>query len=1096
MHRAAWVPLSLAVLVASAPRPLAADELSNHAFRLQYDEAGIRSLRRTNDIHDTDYVAQNGRLGRLMIRYRTTPNGDWRDLRDMLLRRVGNAASSIEYVLGTLSPPLASRASPSAERGVGGLRGLNDGLLPAISSPGGRGSGRGGGPGGPPPGQVPLFTWTQEANEPGAGGPGVAGRVRWVQYTFPVEEEVSRTEVFWVDPPRGWRLLYASGGAWQPVAARGDYGTAPGEFTTLEFEPVRTMALRIEVTMPDAGSVSLAEWRVGPDPVLLPPSDLAVTQTFDLEGDGLEWTITLTNPTDRAAEISDLAVPLAFAERAGARGDIYTKKLIRHALVAGHGSWVYWQRSNGEGPYLVMTPMGATKFEYFDSSGGSGGGPGAFTPYVHAAGAQRAALAAGGNWRLPTSSLTLGPKGSPGASVTYTFRFQWVNDFAGVREALVGAGKIDTAIVPGMVIPTDLPATIGLRTRQPIGAVEPEYPGSTTIERLQRKEDGTSVYSVRFSRLGENLLTVRYGDGLWATLEFFVTEPLETVIHKRAAFLVSHHQHTDPGKWYAGVFSDWDQKNEILRSPEDRDGLSAWLTDANDDAGNARPAFLASKNVFFPNQKEIESLELYISRYLWGGMQMTGSEKYPYAIYGIPNFKANRASPDEGRNGRAHVWRIYDYPHIVMLYYRMYQIAKFYPDRIKHLDAPRYLERAYQTAVAYWTVPLEVEKWSADSVGTMNEAFIPELIEALEEEGRRDWADTLRRFWEGKVDRFVNRTPNLYGSEFAFDSTGFESTGAFAKYAMERVAAPGAGAPRKPASEEFRRRVSYDAARKFMDFQLLLNMVDRGWLETTYYQLGSDYRGNMTYLLSYMSQLGGWSILDYALHFARAPTDYLRLGYASSLTSWALVNTGTDESGYGYWFPSRNNDGATGGGFMPEALGRAWIGKTMARGAWYYSAEEDVGYVGALRTHATIVATDPTFGEIAYGGILTREGHAVRVIPRDGLRVRFHVVRNDQRLHVTLDRDGFAKEAPVIVRDDLSRIEFTLENRAGGAHRTGLTVAGLPPGRYDVVVDGKPVRTVDGRTTDQKLLLPVGSAPTAQVSITRRPGQSGPRRTQ
>ena len=220
------------------------------------------------------------------------------------------------------------------------------------------------------------------------------------------------------------------------------------------------------------------------------------------------------------------------------------------------------------------------------------------------------------------------------------------------------------------------------------------------------------------------------------SLEFFVTEPLETVIQKRAAFLVSHHQHTDPSKWYVGVYSDWDQKNEILRGPEDRDSLSAWLTDANDDAGNARPAFIASKNVFFPNQAEIESLELYISKYLWGGMQMTEQEKYPYAIYGIQNWKANRASPDEGRNGQAHVWRIYDYPHIVHLYYRMYQIAKFYPREVKHLDAAGYLERAYRTAVAYWTMPLQVEKWSADAVGTMNEAFIPELIEALEDEGR------------------------------------------------------------------------------------------------------------------------------------------------------------------------------------------------------------------------------------------------------------------------------------------------------------------------------------------------------------------------
>ena len=107
-----------------------------------------------------------------------------------------------------------------------------------------------------------------------------------------------------------------------------------------------------------------------------------------------------------------------------------------------------------------------------------------------------------------------------------------------------------------------------------------------------------------------------------------------------------------------------------------------------------------SKNVFMPDRAEIASLETYIEKYLWGGMQMTDREKYPYAIYGIPNFKANRASADEGRNGQAHVWRIYDYPHIVMLYFRMYQIAKFYPAKVKYLDAGGYLERAFRTAIA------------------------------------------------------------------------------------------------------------------------------------------------------------------------------------------------------------------------------------------------------------------------------------------------------------------------------------------------------------------------------------------------------------
>jgi hypothetical protein len=457
-------------------------------------------------------------------------------------------------------------------------------------------------------------------------------------------------------------------------------------------------------------------------------------------------------------------------------------------------------------------------------------------------------------------------------------------------------------------------------------------------------------------------------------------------------------------------------------------------------------------------------------------MQMTEAEKYPYAIYGIPNFKENRESADPGRNGRAHVWRIYDYPHIVMLYFRMYHIAKFYPELVKHLDAPTYLERAYRTAVAYWTVPLEVEGWSADSVPTMNEAFIPELIDTLEAEGKREWAANLRKFWEGKVRRFVIDPPNLFGSEFAFDSTGFESTGAFASYALRTG----------PAS--FRESLPPAKAQEFMDFQLRLNIGDRGWIEPTFYQLGSDYRGGLSYLLSYMSQMGGGSILDYGLNFAEEPADYLRLGYASTLSSWALVNSGTAASGYGHWFPSKNNDGAAGGGFMPEPFGRTWIGKSIPRGAWHYSAEADVGFAGVLRHHATVITRDPVFGDFAYGAVLTKTAGAVSVIPRDGLRVRLRVVRGglqSQRLHLEFDRDGFAAEQPVVVADDLGRIAFTLENRSAAAHSTTLTISGLPAGEFRVTLDGKQVATVQGGPQGSRVALPVGTAASAAVVISR-----------
>jgi hypothetical protein len=340
--------LVAALCLAACPARTAADDLSNRAFQLKYDASGITSLKRTGDVADTDYIAANGALGRLIVRYRTSAHGDWKELRDLLARPRGANPSEIAYVLGTLQPSMASRASGSAVQGVAGIRGLNDGLVPRVASAGGRG----GGAGTPAPAvDIPIFTWTPSR-----------GAIQWVQYTFPAEETIGRVEVFWTVAPESWRLLYQDGSQWKPVTAAGPYGRQTNAFSTVEFAPVKTMALRVEVTMTPDATPALAEWRVGPEPALAPAADLSVVETFRLlppaatsqsprtntdqhssdQGDVLEWTIVLTNETDRPVEVGDLAVPFTFAERAGARGDIYTKKLLRHSLVAGHGSWIYW----------------------------------------------------------------------------------------------------------------------------------------------------------------------------------------------------------------------------------------------------------------------------------------------------------------------------------------------------------------------------------------------------------------------------------------------------------------------------------------------------------------------------------------------------------------------------------------------------------------------------------------------------------------------------------------------------------------------------------------------------------------------------------
>ena len=130
----------LVASIAGLATPAAAQELSNDAFRIRYDATGIISLRRTADVADTDYIAAGGALGPLVVRYRTSAHGDWKELRDLVPD--GATPQEIRYMLARTGASLAARASGSAVQGVAGIRGLNDGLVPRPAT-GGRGGGAG-----------------------------------------------------------------------------------------------------------------------------------------------------------------------------------------------------------------------------------------------------------------------------------------------------------------------------------------------------------------------------------------------------------------------------------------------------------------------------------------------------------------------------------------------------------------------------------------------------------------------------------------------------------------------------------------------------------------------------------------------------------------------------------------------------------------------------------------------------------------------------------------------------------------------------------------------------------------------------------------
>ena len=95
------------------------------------------------------------------------------------------------------------------------------------------------------------------------------GTTEWLGYEFPQESTVQSATVYWYDDgpwggcrvPQSWRILYQDAqGQWQPVSGADGYPTDKGTACTVNFDPVKTSALRLEVTLPADNSAGLFEW--------------------------------------------------------------------------------------------------------------------------------------------------------------------------------------------------------------------------------------------------------------------------------------------------------------------------------------------------------------------------------------------------------------------------------------------------------------------------------------------------------------------------------------------------------------------------------------------------------------------------------------------------------------------------------------------------------------------------------------------------------------------------------------------------------------------------------------------------------------------
>lgn len=770
--------------------------------------------------------------------------------------------------------------------------------------------------------------------------------------------------------------------------------------------------------------------------------------------DVLVWSNTVLNTGSQALEFMDVGFPLLFnGYWAADQTTIYEKGVGRHSHTALDGSYIYYQRPNGEGPYLLMTPGNGTSLE-FKNKARYGEGPfaevdpkweGVVEYYANSKNVQPARVNQAVSYLPATSSVI-----PAGGNKTFSFQFRWPKDYQGLRDALYASGGLDTVSLPGMTIPTDSKATLSLRANGGIQSVVGETGKNIQIV-SQGSKNGYNIYQVTLPTIGPNKITVTYGGGRKkSVLQYSAIRPVEQLISQRASFVVNNHQ-AKTTRGYNGAYLQYDMsaKKQIAWDGYTGGGWKQWMAGGSDDLGHGPATFLSEKQTIKPVQAEIASVDYYITNFLFKYLQnkqVNGARSYEVYRWfdgqdGVPS--------DTG------TWRVYNYVHIANTYFNMYRTAKNFPGLTYAYAPGDYLTFCYETLNAMFSkveLPTPIGPDPAVQFGLMGEMTYPDILATLNSEGRGAQATRLDGFLRNKF-KYFSAEKYPFASEASIDTTGFESVYTLAKMYGD---------------QGLKDKVQKASA------------ACRG-LQPLWYFYGGDNRhmGESWWNLGYETQLGAWQQQEYLLDSTTAMgsdrPDMTRQTYGAYLAGWNNINSG-----------QINGDSATFGAaswqFASEGGAQAnydWI--PLRNGWWAWSGEVDLGLWGGLRSASASVVSDPIVGNYAYNADLTESADSFSVIPKDGVRQRL-VFMNLGNLDI---RIGNVVYNSAVVKKDATSISMVLAPVSDKAVSTTIAVARLPAGNYNVSLGGAVVGQMRSDGQSAKIAVKGVTSGTPTLSITK-----------
>lgn len=674
----------------------------------------------------------------------------------------------------------------------------------------------------------------------------------------------------------------------------------------------------------------------------------------------LLWDIEIENITGDVLEIGELGLPLMvnddyaelyyqpglqaavstvnnvdFARTPLRQKLIHEQKVLVHHFIAGHSSYALIQRPLGDPPFLLVHPMMDTPLECiykeensaFAANVAGWGGPDILA--IHSWATKNLRGWRKNPWVNGHTSLIL----PPGGKKAYQIRFAFIPSYEAIREEIYKAGNLGIRILPSMVVQEDTDALVELRSKNDVDKIELLSDNIQIADQIRTGEK--TLLKLSFQGRGQKSLKLHYGEGRWTNLHFYCIEDIEELLKARGRFVVERQFYKNPEdpyhRFHGFLPFDYRIGSTFLDSDE------VWEVGDSDEAGFSEPLFLAEKNVYYPSQEEVETLEMYVADCLFKYIQnprtyevrasLYWKERYPSSPWGHWTKERSEAT-----------FRTYNYVHPANIYHALYRIGKRY-GLLKRKKPEEYLRMSYHTCMKWFSTG----PWK--HIGMMEGSNAINILQDIEQEGWKEEYANLRQAMKDCEAQFVE-DPYPYSSELLIDQTAHEQVYFFTKFFG-------------------------DEAKNKKTVQVLKAL--RGGNQPVWFRYGNDKRRDVC--CWYNASLNGKALLN-SFEDSGDPDAFLK-GYAGVMS--VMKNVLPDGMGYNFFI-------CTPGIYAPQPP------RTF---------ESGTGLWGFLQSAKSYVVTDETFGLVGCGCRAEKSGEQIQVFPKDGLKKRVRFVADKIDLEAT-----------------------------------------------------------------------------------------------